>query len=261
MVAEYPQENLKKILTIESAAMTSCGPSRTENQDAIVLDGLITQCSNRTLSKKLISMIPFSVSVVDGMGGYDGGADAACLVAIAISKFSLSNKDSVEINEYFNSLSGKVLRAGHAWGTPEMGAAFAMLTLDGDMLTIANIGDCRIYKYLEDEDIFCQISEDDRSRSGNGITQSIGCVMANLDAHFFSQQIQANTQLLLCCDGVWGTLGDDELQNILRKNLTAVDAINEMRKCCYERNASDNCSAILVKLSEPQGKKDTFNER
>ncbi len=243
-------ENKKPKYVIEAAAITTCGPIREENQDAIVLSGKIAQRSETILSGSSSLEKPFSAAVIDGMGGYAGGADAACLVATALSKYDLSGKTSSEIDNYFYGLSKKVLQAGQAWQMPKMGAAFAMLTLKNDVVTVANVGDCRIYKYLPDEEILAQISEDDRLRNGHGITQSIGCVLSELDSHPFSESVQAGTRFLICSDGVWGTINEDDLQLIAEKNMSATDVVCTIAERCYKENATDNCSIVFIKIKD-----------
>ena len=236
---------------VDAAAMTMCGPVRDENQDAIVLYNIISQQSDSFFSVKRNCPVPFSVAVIDGMGGYEGGADAALLTAMGLSRTNLSPDKPDEIDAYCNRLSERVLQAGHVWGTPNMGSAFAMLTVDNAMLTVANIGDCRVYRYNADEDVLGLLSIDDRLVNGSGgITQSLGGAIAKLDAHSFSEPLSNKNLFLLCSDGVWGTLGDDVLQAILRDNKTAVDMVGDIRNRCNVQKASDNCSAIVVNLTE-----------
>lgn len=237
---------------VEAAATTSRGPVREDNQDAIVLDGQVAQRSGTLLHmyKMRTAGTPISFAVVDGMGGYEGGAEAACIAATSISKFDLTQVgDAAEVDALFTNLSSRILQAGQAWGTPDMGAAFAMLTLDGNAFAVANVGDCRVYRFDPVEHVLGMLSVDDRLVGGRGgITQSLGVVSAKIDAHSYSDCVQGADRFLLCCDGVWGTLGDDLLEAIVRDNERAVDAVRVIMQQCYAQGATDNCSAIVANM-------------
>lgn len=233
---------------IDSAAKTMCGPNRSENQDVIVLNKKITQNENVTLkyTSNLVDSISFAV--VDGMGGYDGGVDAALLASCDISRYDLI-PDNVEASDLFcNSLSTKILRAGQAWGTPKMGAAFCMLTINDQNFSIVNIGDCRIYRYDEEDDFLTQLSIDDTSTHG-GLMQSLGCIDEQLESHAYSDFFSDNDQFLLCTDGVWKTLNEDILCQIILNASNSTQVVSTIMNLCNRNNAKDNCSACFVKIT------------
>lgn len=235
---------------LEIGAMTSCGPRREENQDAIVVGGWVCQRPEAMSSRSVNIGAPFSVAVVDGMGGYEGGAEAACLAATALSKYDLDCNTPQEIDDFCNRLSDRIMQAGYAWGTPEMGTVFAMLTIAGDMFAVANVGDSRVYRYSATDDVMGLLTIDDRLAGGaGGVTQSLGGRAAHIDAHSFFDQIDRGSSFLLCTDGVWGTLGDDALQEIMGNGLTAESVVLEIKDRCYEKDALDNCSAVVVKFA------------
>lgn len=234
---------------VEAAAMTICGPNRQENQDALVFNGRITQ--KPILMSQIINgfNIPITYSVVDGMGGYTGGSDAACIAATTLAKYNLDYKNIHDADDTCTNLSNKILKAGQAWGTPEMGAVFAMLTLNENMFAIANIGDSRIYRYDAQDDFLTQLSEDDCSTSGSGaLTQSLGYIDCKLDAHGFYDNLRDNDRFLICSDGVWGTLDEEEIRSIIANNYKSTDTIKDLTRLCIDKNTSDNCSAIYVKV-------------
>ena len=85
------------------------------------------------------------VAVVDGMGGYAGGADAAALAATALAEAD-PGRAPEDWDAWFEALSGRITRVGRAWDTPEMGATAAVLAIRPAGLVMANVGDCRIYR-------------------------------------------------------------------------------------------------------------------
>lgn len=242
-------DNTEKKCIIEAAGMTICGPNRKENQDAIVVNGKLTQRPFLLSDTQQSQHIPISYAVIDGMGGYDGGSDAACIAATSISKHNLYDENNESDQLFFKDLSNKILKAGIAWETPKMGAATSMLTISNGKFIIANIGDCRIYRYDDADEFMTQMSIDDRLKNGNGgITQSLGFKDENLDIHWFSDNLYECEKFLLCSDGVWGTLEEDLLCDTIASYSNVNDTIVNLMQLCVQKNASDNCSAILVKI-------------
>ncbi|MDY3753266.1 MAG: PP2C family serine/threonine-protein phosphatase [Collinsella sp.] len=238
-------------LNIEAAGFTDIGPTRDENQDAIVLSGLIGLGNeshvewNGTLFRDAVSC-----AVIDGMGGYKGGSAAAQLCATFLSEHHIPSSAN-EANKMLEDLSQKVSVAGEEQGTPRMGAAFAMLTLCDDTVSFINVGDCRIYSIQGSS--MGQMSVDDRLDDGSsGITQAIGPTNKP-DAHFYTRTLQTGEyRFVLCSDGVWGTLENDLLKQLITKNDSLQDVCSEIREKLYELCPADNCSFVIVEVSVKQ---------
>ena len=237
----------QRVFSVEVAAATMCGPVRKENQDAIVFNGWMAQKSESFLSVRYQSTPLFSAAVVDGMGGYEGGSDAACLAAAALSKYDLRPNSPSSADEFCTELSKRILLAGHSWNQPHMGAAFAMITIEGDCFTVANVGDCRVYQF--ESGLLGCLTEDDCLMSGaSGLTQSLGVFEARLDSHALTDRWGCEKLFLLCSDGVWKTVGDEQLQAACDADSSNPSSIvNRIMGACERMGAQDNCSTIVVK--------------
>ena len=239
-------EGAAKRLTVKAAAFSDIGPSRSQNQDAIVLGNTVGVGSKSLLSWSGVIYQPVSFAVVDGMGGYEGGAEAAAIVATYIASTDLY-VEGTEADDLFSSVSEKVTKAGEAWGMPAMGATFALLSIGDDGCIFLNVGDCRSYKlgggYLG------QMSVDDRvSPESTAITQAIGGSM-RVDTHAYRQELPlGTTRYLLCTDGAWGSIDQDDLASFGSQEISLEAAIDAMKARIYENNASDNCSAVIVEV-------------
>ena len=237
----------KRIITdIVATGFSDIGPNRSQNQDAIVLSSSIGIGRHSDLKWSGGLEEPTVFAVVDGMGGYNGGADAAAIVAASVVGFDPAGSDEL-INAFFSKLSMKVSDAGVAWGTPMMGAAFAALCLTEDCLTFINVGDCRIYKL--NGGFLGQMSVDDRADSeSSALTQAIGG-QKQVDAHPWRQAPEADVErYVLCTDGVWSSMSQDEL-GLLSSEDTAIETASNRVLCAVlKRNAADNCSFIIVEI-------------
>ncbi len=233
---------------IEAAGFTDVGPARDENQDAIVICTRIGSGGESYVewSGRLFEEAA-SFSVVDGMGGYKGGREAAQLCAKLLSKRHVpSNAD--EADKFLETLSNEVDAAGKAQGFPRMGAALATLTICGCEARFINVGDCRIYGISGNS--MGQMTVDDRVDDDSpGIMQALGPTRKP-DSHYYSQILQCGLRrFLICSDGVWGTLGNDALKQFSLMRLPLKEICSNVRERLFELNSSDNCSFVIVDVN------------
>ncbi|MDR3165005.1 MAG: serine/threonine-protein phosphatase, partial [Synergistaceae bacterium] len=133
--------------------VTHRGAVRRENQDALCVNGLTRQNDMDSSEVVEVSIYPALFAVADGMGGYEGGALAARILA---GELALANafgdafdpeRDGEVIRGALNRASGQM--ASEAWQNPnlsQMGAAVAGLILRERGVTAFNCGDCRMYR-------------------------------------------------------------------------------------------------------------------
>lgn len=239
-------ECTKRKITVKALAFSDIGPNRSQNQDAIVLGNTVGVGQKSQLSWVGEIKEPVIFAVIDGMGGYAGGSDAAAIVATSIANAN-PYVEGVEANNLFNFFSEKVTKAGEAWGTPSMGATFASLSIGDEGCIFLNVGDCRSYKI--DGGFVGQMSIDDRvSEESSTITQAIGGGM-HVDAHAWRQDLPlGKTRYLLCTDGAWASISQDDLISFGDSDMCLETVIDTMIEDIYENDASDNCSAIIVEV-------------
>ena len=117
--------NGNQVRRVLYSGITITGPNRVENQDAIVADGRIGLKSWSQLGGGIAIGDGVCLAVVDGMGGYEGGAEAASLAACSIARITV--EDCADLDAFFSFLSQQIGYAGGAWFMPNMGAAVAMI--------------------------------------------------------------------------------------------------------------------------------------
>jgi protein phosphatase len=147
------------------------------------------------------------------------------------------------------------------------------LAVGGD-LAIAHVGDSRIYLLRQGE--IRQLSEDHSLvamlvASGqitpeesldhpdrNVLTKSIGSKRRLSDGYV--QQLSRSDQnlslalengdiLLLCSDGVWDLVSNDDLTEFFTHNQTLQTAVDEVINCVLQRGAPDNATLLALEMS------------
>lgn len=234
----------QKTVRVRIGGFTDVGPKRPDNQDAIMANGVIGVGRQAWLALEGALDGKMSLAVVDGMGGYAGGSDAAAITAAYLASRHLpDNPESA--NGMFERLDVGISAAGSAWATPKMGSTAAMITLAGETVRFANVGDCRVYRVVGD----CVevMTVDDRFRGSNHIvTQSLGQVR-KLDVHFREVTLaEGKTRFVLCSDGAWGTLNDTAVQDLFIREGAPAEILSEIRGKLYSRLANDNVSVVMV---------------
>lgn len=237
--------------TIEAdiCARTEIGPTRPENQDAVMVATAVGIASGTRLSwSGSVPDLGISAAVIDGMGGYAGGSDAAAMVATELAKAAL-DQNSEHWDEWFSSLSVKIAAAGEAWGTPGMGATAALIGFTQTGLVVVNVGDCRVYRAVGGH--LGQLTIDDRTDDpdSSSVTQALGG-RRRLDAHAWQQTYAGGKErFVLCSDGVWATLHANMLRDYCTADATPGHIVDAISEAVYEHGSRDNASIIVVDLT------------
>jgi len=70
-----------------------------------------------------------------------------------------------------------------------------------------------------------------------------------LEADIFPQELRPGTRILLCSDGVWEMVRDDELARILRETASTAEACERIVRAANENGGEDNISVVLLDVS------------
>jgi protein phosphatase len=131
----------------------------------------------------------------------------------------------------------------------------------GRQLTIGHVGDTRAYiisngqhevltrdhslvKRLEE---LGQLTEDEAAvhPQRNVLYKAIG-QGANLEVDVSSHPVPNDAYLLICSDGLWGVITDEEIQNIINTHPYPQEACDELVRAANNAGGPDNITAILV---------------
>jgi protein phosphatase len=244
------------------AEATDPGTLRKENQDSVL--------QVRTALGEI------SI-VADGMGGYEGGAVASRMVVAGFSEHLASlpadyPADSA-IREASALANGNVLAAANAPGSSHrrMGSTVVVALVQQDALEtrawIGHVGDSRAY--LVRAGVMSRLTNDHSQVqlliSSNLITpEEAGShpdasVLTRCLGHHPEVEIDikavllvAGDTLLLCSDGLWGYVAEEDIETVAANpNLTVDGAARAMLDLALVAGGHDNIGIELVRLSAP----------
>lgn len=249
---------------LEIATATDSGMVRSHNEDSIFADATSG-----------------FVILADGMGGYNAGEVASGIAAAMLGtglKQVLDGADPGSIEpESGETLAVKILReqiAGAnasiyqaAKSQPQyagMGTTLVVGLFYDNRLSVAHIGDSRLYRLRGDE--FKQITRDHSllqeqidsgmiteemarfSQNRNLVTRALG-IDNEVEPEIHTYEVEVGDIYLLCSDGLNDMVEDDEIQltlSSLQANLQL--ASQQLVQMANDNGGRDNVSVILVRI-------------
>jgi serine/threonine protein phosphatase PrpC len=226
-------------LQLSFGEATATGP-RTENQDAI---RVVTPAPTLAASKG------FLFALADGVSQCaDGGLAArATLQALALDYYATPETWAVA------QALDRLLVAHNRWlqangGGQPLLTTLSALVLRGRRFTLAHVGDCRAYRLHAGQ--LERLSEDhvwEQPGMQHVLKRALG-----LDQHlvvdYLEGELREGERYLLVSDGVWSTLGDSGIRNVLLDESDPVAACQALVAAAHLAGSQDNASAVLVQV-------------
>lgn len=207
----------------------------------------------------------------DGMGGHENGEVASMLVCQELSDYIVKNWDGgVLSDELFNTALDVVFLKINEYDSDsfrKMGTTLTFLCLHKGGVMMAHIGDSRIYHIRPSENRIIYKSRDHSLAYDLYLAEEISykemttykkniitrAIMPGLE-HRHKADIAHTTDILtqdyflLCSDGMFEKMNDNELVDIL-----STDKTNEEKRALLiekSKDNKDNHSAILIQISK-----------
>lgn len=239
-------------MRIQITAATHRGLVRSDNQDAIVVDGWVSQASGALVSRTAdTDSGPVVVGVLDGMGGHAGGAIASVLGAHAIADGAAGLAIPPTEDDLRDLLRGADRRvADAAYGAiAEMGATVAVVVATSQSLDVVSVGDCRVYRL--DPPYLGLLTVDDRVPAPGDpgrmlVSQSLGAYR-DVHPHVLRLDPREPQVLLVCSDGLHDALDHTSIGEQL--DVDGNDsrlALQALVRAVLRAGAPDNVSVMLV---------------
>lgn len=245
----------------------SIGLQRDHNEDALFT--LTTTLSSNNLS------LPFGLYIVaDGMGGHKHG-EIASDTAVRVSASYLTHKlylplldmpPSAPQESIQEIMRSAALEAHHAImkEAPGGGTTLTAALVMGGQLTIAHVGDSRAYllepsgslqALTRDHSLvqrlveLGQISAEEAAihPQRNVLYRALG-QGETFDVDITTSPLPHSASLLLCSDGLWGVVPEDQMARLCLESPTPQLACQKLVEAANEAGGPDNITVILVHL-------------
>ena len=199
------------------------------------------------------------------MGGHDGGSVASQMIVEHLSHLNTKNNLDDFVNDIENTVTdanNRLLEYSRAQLNGRIiGSTFISLLIKGNVGVCLWAGDSRLYRFRHDK--LSQISTDhshvaelvsegliseEEAKThpeANVITRAVG-TSERLDIDVDVFDVSVGDLFLLCSDGLYNAVADDEIIQCLRETSLEL-SVNKLIQTALNNLASDNVSVILVK--------------
>lgn len=223
-------------------------------------------------------------AVCDGMGGHQAGEVASMTSSITLQNlFKNFHDELLEVNllsvEHTIPTSGNLLiksirlanshiyhKAAVDVNLSGMGTTIASIALQGDMMSIAHVGDSRVYRLDQrslvpltiDHSWVAEIQnnqhisqEEAESVVGkNVITRALG-VRETVEVDYRLLRMHPGDIFMLCSDGLCGFADDEDIFGIANKARTDLNLIvDSLIQLAKDRGGADNITVIALQIDE-----------
>lgn len=198
------------------------------------------------------------LAVMDGVGGEQHGDLAAQLAGEALIGLAAKAPDE-EMARGWVELAHQAVLGGQA-SSPmhrRMATTVAGLALGAERWLAFNTGDSRVYAFRDG--VLRQLSQDhslayelrlsanarQEEIPANIITRSLGSAQWAPSVFAFPEPAQADIQFVLCTDGVWGSLSQEEFEELLGRDTSKLARCRAIVEKALANGAADNLSIII----------------
>lgn len=204
------------------------------------------------------------VVVADGVGGHARGSEASEHAVRSLLADYYATPDTWSIEQSLDTviqainrwLLGESRRSRQAAG---MATTLTALVLRGRRFHLAHVGDSRAY--LQRAGATSQLSEDhtwEHPELSNVLRRAVG-LDQHLQVDHLDGELEPGDRFLLATDGVWSTLGDDQLARQLAAATDPTACAESLVQAAAAVGGADNCTALVVAVDEVGG--DTLRDR
>ena len=250
-------------MAVQAFGLSDIGPTRQTNEDCF------------------LSVDELRLFVVaDGMGGHAAGEVAAQVAVESIENFIRRSHETTDFSWPYGvepslSVDANRLRtavclanrrihrmAEHYDDYMGMGTTIVCALLAGNQLVAANVGDSRLYVF--DGAALTQLTQDDSwaatvlgvVESGEPAPPLSRHVLTNVlgarpdtDVHVVERPLAGGEVLLLCTDGLHGTVSDQALKRVLQEHEELPELAQSLVRTALDGGSRDNITALVVRCS------------
>ena len=234
-------------------AVTNVGRIRKINQDYIFA------------SPEPVGTLPNLYIVADGMGGHKAGDYASRFLVENLVQYVKEAKESGEVAILKDGISQVNRRLYQEAEDNEdlsgMGSTLVAASINGDELSVANVGDSRMYlirdgkasqitrdhSFVEEMVLLGRMERgsEDYQRNKNIITRAVG-THPDVKADFFEIQLEQGDLLLMCSDGLTNMVADEQIADIVFSDGNLKEKAQALIDTANQQGGRDNIAVILI---------------
>jgi serine/threonine protein phosphatase PrpC len=233
------------LFRLDCAGRTDIGHVRERNEDAIVVDERV-------------------VAVADGLGGHAGG-ELASRLATELLAASFTGSSVEELATAVRAANWVVWeRASSTTASTGMGTTMCAAGLvDDGALAVVHVGDSRAYlahegsvhRLTEDHSVAAELIRDGRLTEADAVghpqrailTRALG-VGPDVQVDAVRRPVVPGDVLLLCSDGLFTHVSDDEIGALLLAGGTPSATADELLGLALSRGGEDNVSVVVAEV-------------
>ena len=246
---------------IEIATLTDVGRQRSNNEDSYLY--WEPDSDEEFLRKGRLAVI------ADGMGGYEGGQEASRLAVETVRhvyESAFDHDPQQTLLQALDTAHRKIQR--YAIDHPMfhgMGTTCTAVSIVGHELCFAHIGDSRLYlvrpetvtRLTRDHSYVGRLVESGIVRSEDAeshpqrhiLTAALGSgrdVAPDRPEHAVA--LQEGDTLVLCTDGLWSLVGEQDIAGVVRSSTPAESCVT-LVKMALERGGPDNVTLLVLRIA------------
>ncbi len=246
-----------EVVEIEAYSYTHVGKVRDDNQDAVRLCDPVDEL---TIADGHL------YGIADGMGGYaHGGVASSLALETFFETFYAANgvAPSQKLRVGIQNANLSVYQTSQRLKAGRMGTTLTAVNIVGRKLHIAHVGDSRAY-LIRDRESMCltndhtQVGElvrmkvlsPEKVRTHSQRSKLEKCLGMELfvQPDIFNVPVKPGDIVVLCSDGVWAMIQDDEFAKIITDSKDPEKLCKYIVELAMERESDDNLSIIILYL-------------
>ena len=224
-------------------ARSDVGLVRTHNEDSLLVEAPL-------------------FCVCDGMGGHAAGEVASSIAVRSIAENSPRLADDVMLGVAIEKANVAVIEAvERGEGKPGMGCTATAAVIVGNKMSIAHVGDSRIYilhqgslvRVTRDHSFVEELVDSGEITVGEArlhpsrsiITRALGSDR-DMYADHFTLDIQVGDRIIICSDGLSSMISDSHIESVAVSNVTPQGAVDNLVADALAEGGHDNITAIAI---------------
>lgn len=245
-------------MKIDFAACVDIGPKETNDDRTLVAGQILDMMSHGGTTD-----IPAVIAVCDGCGGYAGGGIAAQTVLEFLSFEDTATLADVNyLTQVLDNCQQMVMEKKEEM--PQFAAmctTIAGCVFCDDSIVIFHSGDSRVYRHdrwglakmtrdhsvVQDMIDMGEITPEEALEhpKRNVISRCIGINGPSPEIYVSRTPINPGEKYLFCSDGLWESVKDAEIREILDSELTLQQMVSTLIERALEQGADDNISVCI----------------